>query len=337
MDENAKIQGSKAPADVAVGDPGSVPVPHRYRSAFERALPASQVLEVDELIPINIDVPTAIALTAGKLPGIMALRDRAKELPGFDVSAFDELETHVLATGHAHIRYMGASAEPEAILELNERGLRLRNTLYADAVALATRNLISGDRLGDFKAAVGYKNLAFDLMALASILRDNWDKISSKTAITPDDLDQAELIGDQLVSAVGSREETPASVAEITVQRQRNFTLFLKAYDEVRRAVAFLRWREDDAERIAPSLYAGRGNSNARKKGGDTQPDTDQTPANPLGGPSASGTPGAGAPAPGAAHSADGGTHTTTSPAAPAGTAAPSTAVGLPGSVPFVS
>jgi hypothetical protein len=234
-------------------------------------MPASKALAATDLITINIDLPSAIATAVGKRPGIMALRDSAKALPGFDISAFDQLETYTLAAGHAHTLYMGASTAPEAIIELNEKGMRLRNTLYADAVALATRNLISGDRIGEFKAKVGYKNLAFDLMALAGVFRGSWDKISGKTAITTDDLDQAELIGDQLVSAVGTREAAPASVAEISIQRQRNFTLFLNAYDQVRRAVGFLRWNEDDADRIAPSLYAGRGNSNARSRP-DPQP-----------------------------------------------------------------
>jgi len=272
MADNVKTQVPETPDGAPSTVQDSAPGLHRYRLAFERALPASQALETKDLIPINIDLPTAIASTLGKLPGIMALRDRAKALPELDIAAFDELETLVLATAHAHVRYMGASAEPEAILELNERGMRLRNTLYADAVALATRNLINGDRIGEFKAHVGYKNLAFDLMALAASLRDNWDKVSSKTAITPEDLDQAELLGDQLINAIGVREQSPSSVADIAAQRQRNFTLFVNAYDEVRRALSFLRWKEDDVEHIAPSLYAGRGNSNARKKGTDAHP-----------------------------------------------------------------
>jgi hypothetical protein len=173
-------------------------------------------------------------------------------------------------------------------------------------------------------------------MALASILRDNWDKVSTKTAITLADLDQAELIGDQLVNAVGLREETPASVAEISLQRQRNFTLFLKAYDEVRRAISFLRWKEDDVERIAPSLYSGRGNSNARKKIGDTQPGTDQPVPHPPSVPSAFGTPAAGTHPTGTALPTLAGT-SAAAPAAATGTAAPATAVGLPGSTPFVS
>jgi hypothetical protein len=46
--------------------------------------------------------------------------------------------------------------------------------------------------------------------------------------------------------------------------------LFANAYDQVRRAITFLNWKEDDLDELAPSLYAGRNNSNIRKK--DSQP-----------------------------------------------------------------
>lgn len=315
MSDNTNVQSSGTSVAVSADNTNGVPALHRYREAFDRAMPEAKALDVNGLATINIDVTSAIATTVGKLPGIMALRDSAKALPGFDASTFDQLETYTLATGHAHTLYMGASSAPEAIVELNERGMELRNTLYADAVALATRNLISGDRIGEFKANIGYKNLAFDLMALAQVLRGAWDKIAGKTAITTDDLDQAELIGDQLVSAVGSREEAPASLADVAIQRQRNFTLFLNAYDQVRRAVSFLRWNEGDVDRIAPSLYSGRGNSNARSKS-DPQPD----PTLPA--PVPGGTTTAPAPTPGG-------------PSAPPHVTAP--AAGLPGASPFAS
>jgi len=318
MSDSTQVTSSGMPAAVPAGGTAGVPALHRYREAFERALPASQALRPEELITINLDVTSAIATTVGKLPGILALRESAKALPAFDISTFDQLETYTLATGHAHTLYMGASSAPEAIVELNERGMTLRNTLYADAVALATRNLISGDRIGEFKANIGYKNLAFDLMALAAVLRGAWDKIAGKTAITTDDLDQAELIGDQLVSAVGSREEAPASVAEVALQRQRNFTLFLNAYDQVRRAVSYLRWNEGDVDRIAPSLYSGRGNSNARPKP-EPQPGPSPVPPTP---PVTGNSAAASAPTPGA-------------PSSPPHLSAP--AAGLPGASPFAS
>ena len=289
-----------------------------YRDAFQKALPAAQALDPNDLITINIDIPTAITMAVGALPEIMALRDRvATELPKFDLKHFDDLQTYTLATGHAHAVYMGASAPPEALLQLNEKGMALRDTLYSDATALANRGIISGDRLGDFKANVGYKNLAFDLLGLSAILRQNWELISSKTAIMLTELDQADSIGEQLVNALGAREQAPAAAAEVAQQRQRIFTLFTKSYDQVRRAVSYLRWDDGDVERVSPSLYSGR--ATGRRKADPAAPGT-SIPAPATGNTAA----------PGAATSPAAGSQT---PAAPA--AFPPVPAGLPGGSPF--
>lgn len=247
------------------------PTAHRYREAYDRATPIAQALSANDLVPINIDLPSAITSAVGALPQIMPFREQAAALPGFDVSAFDQLETFTFATGVAHSLYMSASAPPAQLVELNEQAMTLRTTLYADAVALATRGLISGDRIGDFKANIGYKNLAFDLMALSGLLRQSWDKIAGKTAISSADLDQADLLCDQLVNAVGTRQQTPVLTAEVSMQRQRHFTLFVKAYDQVRRAISYLRWNENDLEQIAPSLYVA-GRASGKKKTDTSEP-----------------------------------------------------------------
>ncbi|HEX4514761.1 MAG TPA: hypothetical protein VH054_14530, partial [Polyangiaceae bacterium] len=80
-----------------------------------------------------------------------------------------------------------------------------------------------------------------------------------KTPITSDEIDAAKQLGESLVLAAGEREQGPGVIAATARIRQQALTLLLKAYDETRRAVVFLRWHQDDAETIAPSLYAGRG------------------------------------------------------------------------------
>jgi len=291
-----------------------VPAPHRYRAAFEKALPLSKALPMEELIPINVDVAGAVSSGLSTLKRVMHLRDRAGALPEFDIKVFDDLETHTLATAHAHTLLLSASAEPEELRELNEEGIRLRGVLYADAVALSTRKLINGERIGEMKANPGYQNLAFDLMSLAQLLRSNWDKIASKTAITLDDLDRAELVGDRLMNAISDRAIAPAALADVSEQRQRNFTLFTNAYDQVRRAITFLRWSENDLDVLAPSLYAGRGNSNIRKKDDPNSPQ----PGTPGGSPSTGTVTGASPAAP------------TTQPGVPAGSPAGSVTPATP-------
>lgn len=260
-----------------------------YREAFEQALPAAAAINDDDLMPVNVDVPSAVATALGALPKILAYRADAAKLPGFDISHFDQLQLHTFAVGHAHAKFLAASAPPEAIAALNDRGMKLRDTMYLDAVALAHRGLINGDRMAEFKTNVGYKNLAFDLLGLATLLRENWDKIASRTGIQMSELDEAELLGRQLMDAVGAREQAPATAAQVQAQRQRNFTLFSRSYDQVRRAIGYLRWDDDDIEQICPSFYAGRGGSRRKELPSPTTPGTDT--ATTAGGTSSSSPP----------------------------------------------
>jgi hypothetical protein len=104
---------------------------------------------------------------------------------------------------------------------------------------------------------------------LAALIRDVWPKIAGKTMLQASELDQAETLADRIVTAVGHREQGPAVVATAAEDRQRAFTLFLNTYNQVRRAVHFLRWDQGDADAIVPSLYAvGR---SARRKGEETE------------------------------------------------------------------
>ncbi len=312
------------PEQAAPANPAPTATGPQYGDAYERALPAAQALPLTELIPINVDIPTAVTTAIGKFAQIASLRDAiAAATPTFDLTNIDQLETYTLATAHAHAMYLSASAPPEALLKLTADATVLRDTLYSDAVALANRGLISGARLGDFKAAIGYKNVAFDLLGLAVLLRQAWPQIEGKTALTLAELDNAELIGEQVVNAVGTREQAPVITAEVTLIRQRLFTLFAKAWDQVRRAVTYLRWNEEDFDDIVPSLYAGR----VRRS-----PDG---PLNPPGAPTAAGdgptkTPPAATPpvaSPAASASAlNGAKPSTAQPSAP----------GTPGSSPFV-
>ena len=284
----------------------------RYREAYRKALPVAQALDLNDLITINIDVPGAVTTALGALPEIMALREQAKALPNFDVKQIDDLGTYARAAMHAHGEYVAASAPPEALEALNAEGLALRDTLYQDALALSHRGLVNGAPLTEFKKNTGYKNLATDLIGLSSLLRNHWSQIGTRTAITPKELDHADDLSEKLLLAVGAREQAPAVIAEVARLRQRLFTVFVNAYDQARRAVSFLRWKENDIEKIAPSLYAGR---TARRAKAETAPERGAS-ATPL-------VPSATVPVTGSA------------PASPAASSAVPSLPGLPGSSPF--
>ncbi len=77
---------------------------------------------------------------------------------------------------------------------------------------------------------------------------------------------------EKLITAIGEREQAPAVLAAATRLRQKAFTLALNTYGELRRGVIYLRYREGDADQIAPSLYGGR----TRRRG-----EEDEAPAAP--------------------------------------------------------
>jgi hypothetical protein len=54
--------------------------------------------------------------------------------------------------------------------------------------------------------------------------------------------------------------------------------LLANAYDQARRAITYLRWNKGDADLIAPSLYAGRGNARRRVSEGTELPAAEVTP-----------------------------------------------------------
>lgn len=250
------------------------PVP-RLRDAYQHLAQEISAVPDNDLVPINIDVPAAVTLALGVWPKLHALRAKiTEEMPKLDLTRFDKMEDYTLALGHAQALYQAASTPIESIPELADKAASLRDQLLSDASALAKRGLVDGESLTGLKGPVGYRNVAFDLMTLAALLRENWDGINGKTAIEPAELDDAETIADRLLTNVGLREQEPAAVVETAKNRQRAFTLFINAYDEARRAITFLRWREDDVDQIAPSRYTTRASPRQR-------PSPEPQPASP--------------------------------------------------------
>jgi hypothetical protein len=257
-----------------------------FEEPYNAIQPELKTLSPAELVPITIDIPTAVTTVLGVQPEVTALDDRIAKLPEFNVELPEKLAIYTMALAHAHTLHAMASAPASAIIPLAEEGTTLRATLLADANALVQRGLMDGDQLKDLTGPVGYKNLAFDLQILAQAFHNAAATVQGKCATTPAELLHANEIAAQLLKLAGLQEQGPATIAATADIRNRAFTLFVNAYDQVRRAVSYLRWDEGDVDNITPSLYAGRA---APKKKADVPA---QSPSPSPGGPSPSnGTP----------------------------------------------
>ncbi len=245
---------------------------------YARILPELEALTAEELVAVNLDIPSVVATTLGALPEIRALRSQmVEDVPHFDLAAFDKLEDYAMALNYAHAAYLTATKPADDLDAVSTEATALRGTLFLDATALSRRGLVDGNRLKDLPGTNGYKNLATDLEMLASVLRESWTQLQGKSALELSELDRAEKLGQRLMRVVGLREQGPAQVAAATDLRTRAFTLLARTYDQARRAVTFLRWEKGDFDRIAPSLYAGR--SNGRKKAPEPAPTPSPNPS----------------------------------------------------------
>jgi hypothetical protein len=233
----------------------------RQQQAFDRLEPEIRALAANaDLWHINVDIQHAVTTVLGVVPKVRSLRPAlAATLPTFDLALLDKLEDHAFALAHAHAVYRAAVKPVDEVPALAAETTAVRDALLSDATALARRGLLDEGRVGKLHSPNGYKNIAFDVLGLVSLFREAWSRIENKTAVEPHELERAERMAKRLLKAVGVRQEANVAVDAAAGVRHRAFTLFMRAYDEVRRAVQYLRWHEGDAERIAPSLYAGRG------------------------------------------------------------------------------
>jgi len=288
----------------------------RFRQSLEDIRAEMAALTVQELRPINVDPAEAAGVVQGSLNRIMGYREQLqKNVQGFDITKLDKLETYTIALLQSHALHKGISSSPAVVTGLAEEAKSLWETFYSDATALAKHGYFSGDNLEQLKGPFGYRDIGVALLSITNILRRSWPSVSAKTPLTEADLDRAEALSAQLLQALGIREFNPATLAKETLERQQVFTLFVNAYDQVRRAITFLRWNEGDADVIAPSLYVTRAAPHKKAESDVVEP---TVPVNTSTKP------------------------TTANAVTPAGTAAPAApvakvAAGLPGADPFSS
>jgi hypothetical protein len=256
---------NKVPAKPpAAARPGSPP---KAEAAYTTMKVEMAQLAPESLGKINLDISQAVSIALGVLPGLQSFRPAMARLPDFDIAQLDKLETFALGAWYTHLLALPPASASNPVQVLLEEATDLRNSLLSDAEALAARGLLDADSVREIRKGHGNMDIANDLVALSALMGASWGKIENKTAATAEEVHRAGDLGPLLIAALGVREHavtvTPVEAAD---RKLRAFTLFTGAYDQVRRAVSYLRWNEGDADSLAPSLYKGRGGSRSAAK-----------------------------------------------------------------------
>lgn len=230
--------------------------------AFEALKAEYAKIPAATLIPINLDIPRAVAVVLGAEPRVRSLLPAMQAtLKNPPTAAIESLRQTALGAWYAHLIAMPAKSAGSA-KELLDRATPLRAKLLKAADALADAELVDATAVARIREGSGNIDKANDLVALAALFSQSWDDIHDKTAIVQAQIDEAALLGPNLLLALAEEPLPKSDNANDT--RQRAFSHLVGTYNEIRRAVTFVRWSEGDADTFAPSLYT---KSRKRKPG----------------------------------------------------------------------
>jgi hypothetical protein len=264
--------------------PAPQSTPPTAELAYEKVLAEIEAVPDEHLIAVNLDIPQSVATVLGKLEAIRAYEEELVSLKGLDARCVERLPTYAQAAWHAYL--MAQPAPPQTqVRALIDEATELRANLLVEADVLVRRGVFDAQAIAAIRAGQGYVDLANDLSALAPMYRKVWADIQGHAYVSEREINRAAVLGLELLSAVGVRAGGGAASEHVAADlKLRAFALFVRAYDEVRRGLAFLRWHEDDAEEIAPSLYrkGTRSSGKAESKSDVVAPPVAETPAPPL-------------------------------------------------------
>jgi hypothetical protein len=161
----------------------------------------------------------------------------------FDLNQLDRLEIYSRALIHCHALYLSVKAPPEELKAVITETSRIRSLLRSDLDVLVKHGVISGLPAEGIRRNKAHKSIANDILVYVNLMRAHWNTVSSQCGTSQAELERSEALAAKLIRILGYRDRTPQEVSASNLQRRQAFTLFVRAYDEVRRAVTYVRWQ----------------------------------------------------------------------------------------------
>lgn len=249
----------------------TVPAPCESKTPFEQSYDRvrAEIMAVPDLAltNINVDIPSAIATVLANATTIAGLRDTiAQDLPSTDLTRFDRLLDYAQALAYLQTDYMHVEATVKALPGMYEEALKFRETVLSVGKVLTKLQLIESSVFEEAGSVQGHRNVGYELGNLCMRLLERYPSIAGRSALTEEQLVRGKTLASKLLTTAAERDASRVRSGVVAKERHRAYTLLAGAYNEVRRAVVYLRWNEGDADTLAPSFYAGRGSGKKSDK-----------------------------------------------------------------------
>lgn len=230
------------------------------QKAYERVKAELEALTADELSMMNVDLVSATSIALGVSERIVAHRERMAALPEFEVRNVDRLVDYAKAAWFVYVTNLPAP-EPAEGAQLLSEVVELRAKLLMWATPLVGAGKFDAGAIARIKEGSGNKDAAGDLVALVGLYRARWEDVKTICAVTEQDLTRGAEIGPAVFAMISRREFQAAGLTDGSLRVRRAWTLLDRAYNQCRRALGFLRFEEEDADTLAPSLRRNQGPS----------------------------------------------------------------------------
>jgi hypothetical protein len=235
------------------------------RVAFNKLLEIIRAVPKEEQRHVNLDLPGVFTTIYKTLAQSAVYEPKVAKLEFTDHPAIKMLPDLVLAGLYIENEIASTSQATNELAPKIEEGTALAQVMVADIKALVLRKVLPVDALADYNSGNGFHALATNLGHVARLADRHWAAIEGRSGITRADIDRAGELNQEIFKYLGERAVNGGDLAQLAVLRAQNFTLIVRAYDELRRAIAYLRYHEGDVDEIAPSLFANRGGNRNRK------------------------------------------------------------------------
>ena len=235
------------------------------RVAFDNLLATISAVPKEEQRHVNLDLPGVFTTIYKTLAQTAIYEPKVAKLEFTDHPAIKMLPDLVLAGLYIENEIASTSQATNELAPKIEEGTALAQIMVADIKALVLRKVLPVDALGDYNSGNGFHALATNLGHVARLADRNWAAIEGRSGITRADIKRAGELNQEIFKYLGERATNGGDLAQLAALRAQNFTLIVRAYDELRRAIAYLRYHEGDVDEIAPSLFANRGGTRTRK------------------------------------------------------------------------
>jgi hypothetical protein len=118
-----------------------------------------------------------------------------------------------------------------------------------------------------------------DVRRLGLALKASWDKVGTQIGGDPEAIEQTFLDADALTKALAAKDELEEQSRMALAMRSAAWTLCVLSYQELERAVEYLRFHEKDSRTLLPSPFTvprGPGSRDGDDEASDSEPQTDR-------------------------------------------------------------